>query len=76
MRPSGGGDIFGVELDAGDVPSPEGRVGVGVVSLADEEVADDLRSLGPSGGLMRDGRKASGGAGRVGGPLTFRCDSI
>lgn len=75
-RPSAGGDIFGVKVDAGGVPDPEGSIGVGVVSRADEEAADDLRSRGPSGGLILDGRKASGGAGRDGGPLTFLWDNI
>lgn len=41
-------------------------------SLAEEEVALALLSLGPSGGRMRAGRNASGGAGREGaGPLAF-----
>ena len=62
-----------MEPEPGGVPDPE----------ADEAVASLFRelllprlSLGPSGGLILDGRKASGGAGRDGCPLTFLWDSI
>jgi hypothetical protein len=43
-----------------------------VGSLPEDEVALDLLPLGPSGGRIRAGRNASGGAGREGaGPLAF-----
>jgi hypothetical protein len=64
-----------VDPDADGVPDPEADETV--ASLADDdELLLPRLSLGPSGGLILDGRKASGGAGRDGCPLTFLCDSI
>lgn len=72
-----GGDFLDLDPDpdAGGVPEPEPEAEADdkVASLAEEdELLLPLLSLGPSGGLILDGRKASGGAGRDGCPLTLR----